>query len=136
MSVNMDAIRNGIVANLQGIPDCSKAAYRTGNISTPALVVAGFDQIDATTMGRHGFTFTMLIQGLAGETTNRGAEVRLDAWLSPTGDVNVWSALESDRTLGGAVDTSAVTRCDGTQLLTLLNGTQVLGTTWHLQIEL
>lgn len=136
MTVNLDDIRNGIVTNLAAIPDCQKLAYRSENPTPPALVVTGFDQIEAITFGRGGFTFAMLIQGLAGTPTRKSAEQRLDQWLSPIGAVNVWAALESDRTLGGKVADSHVELCDGTQLITLDNGTIMLGTTWHLQIEL
>lgn len=138
MTVSMDDIRQGIIGNLAVITDCQKVAYRSGNSTPPALVVAGFDEIDPTAFQRAGHSFTMLIQGLAGEPLKRSAEQRLDRWISPFGDtdVNVWAALESDRTLGGKVDNSAVVGCDGTQVLTLDNNTEVLGTTWRLQIEL
>lgn len=132
----MDDIRKGIIANLEAITDCQKSAYRSGNNTPPALVVTGFDVMEPTSFSRGGHTFTMLVQGLAGKPLQSSAERRLDRWLLPGGDEDVWAALESDRTLGGKVDNSAVTECDGTQLITLDNGTEVLGTTWHLQIEI
>jgi hypothetical protein len=137
-TVTMEEIRDGIVANLTVITDCQKLPTRTENPTPPALVVAGFDEITPIAFGRGGASFTMLIQGLAGLSTRKGAEKKLDAWLSPFGDddVNVWKALESDRTLGGTVSTSFVVKCDGTQKLLLDNGTEVLGTTWHLEIDI
>lgn len=136
MTVNMQDIRAGIIANLGSITGCQKSPTRSGNNTPPAIVVTGFDQIEPTTYQRGGHSFTMLIQGLAGKPLAKAAEQRLDRWLLPGGDQDVWAALESDRTLGGTVDTSAVVLCDGTQVITLDNGTEVLGTTWHLQIEL
>jgi hypothetical protein len=136
MSVNMEDIRNGIVANLSTITGCQKNAYRSGNNTPPAIVVAGFDVMEPTSFSRGGHSFTMLVQGLAGKPLNKAAEVRLDKWLLPGGDEDVWAAIESDRTLNHTVDNCAVTSCDGSQLITLDNGTEVLGTTWHLQIEL
>lgn len=136
MTVNMEDIRNGIIANLVTIPDCQKSPFRSGNNTPPALVVTGFDVMEPTSFSRGGHTFTMLVQGLAGAPLKRASEARLDEWLLPGGAKDVWAALESDRTLGGTVDNSAVTECDGTQVITLDNGTEVLGTTWHLQIEI
>lgn len=134
--VNMADIRAGIVANLASIPDCQKSPTRSGNNTPPALVVTGFDKMEATAFGRGGFSFVMLVQALAGAPTLRSAEARLDQWLLPGGDVSVWDALESDRTLNGTVSTSFVASCDGSQLIQLDNGTEVLGSTFHLQIEL
>lgn len=136
MNVNMEDIRNGIVTNLATITGCQKSPYRSGNNTLPAIVVAGFDVMEPTSFSRGGHTFTMLVQGLAGKPLTKTAEVRLDKWLLPGGDQDVWAALESDRTLSNAVDNCAVTSCDGSQVITLDNGAEVLGTTWHLQIEL
>lgn len=139
MTVEMSAIRAGIIANLASITGCQKSATRTGNHTPPSLVVTGFDEMDPTTFhagGSGGSSFVMLVQGLAGMPTRKSAEVQLDKWLSPLGSQNVWNALQSDRTLSGTVSNSAVISCDGTQVITLDNGTEMLGSTWHLQIEL
>lgn len=133
MSVSIDDIRNAIVNNLSAITGCQKVAYRSGNPTPPAIVVAGFGE----SMERVSFkawTFELLVQGLAGKTLNTAAERRLDQWLLPGGATDVWAALESDKTLGGKVSNCIVTSNDGTQVITLDNGTEVLGTTWHLQI--
>jgi hypothetical protein len=131
----MGDIRAGLVANLATITGCQKAAYRTGNATPPALVVAGFGgNIERIAMG--SWSLELLIQGLAGKTLNSAAERKLDAWLLPGGDQDVWAAIESDKTLGGKVSDLHVSANDGTQILTLDNGTEVLGTTWHVEIEL
>ena len=135
MTVNMVDIRNGLVANLASISGCSKAAYRTGNVTPPALVVTGFGgNTERVAMG--SWVLEVLIQGLAGKPTHESAERRLDDWLLPRGSKDVWAAIESDKTLGGKVNDLHVVSNDGTQLLTLDNGTEVLGTTWHVEIEL
>lgn len=139
MSVDISEIRAGLEANLSSITGCQTSAYRIAAPSPPTIMVVGFDQITATSFGRSGFEIPMLVQGLAGLPTEKSAQIRLDRWLSPTDATtadNVWAALESDRTLGGKVSTLAVTSCDGSQILTLDNGTDVLGTTWHVLIEL
>lgn len=132
----MKDIRQGLVDNLATIPDCQKSPYRLANPSPPALLVIGFDEMTPTVFQRGGFSFVMLVQGLAGKATEKSAEIRLDEWLSPTGAKNVWEALESDPTLGGNVSDLAVLSCDGSQVITADNNTEYLGSTWHVQIEL
>lgn len=134
MSVNIDDIRNGLVTNLASITGCQKLPYRNTNPTPPSLLVVGFDQIQRTAFG--AYVVPMLVQGIAGAPTDKSAQQRLDRWLSPVGDENVWAALESDSTLGGIVDDVTVTGCDGTQPFVLDNGTEVLGSTWHVQIDL
>jgi hypothetical protein len=76
------------------------------------------------------------IQGIAAAATEKGAQIRLDKWLSPTGSLSVWAAIESDKTLGGKVSNAIVLRCDGSQFITTKAGVEMLGSTWHVQIEL
>lgn len=136
-TVEINDIREGLVANLAGIPDCQKLPYRTGNENPPTLVVWGFDEITRTSFGAGGGAeIPMRILGIAGKTTTKGAQVKLDKWLSPFGATNVWDAITSDPTLGGKVSQVVVLSCDGSQVLTLENGTEVLGTTWHIRIDL
>lgn len=135
MTVNMDDIRTGLVTNLASITGCQKAPYRSGNQTPPALVVAGFGaNLERVAMG--SWAFEILIQGLAGAPLKTSSERKLDRWLLPGGTEDVWAAIESDKTLGGKVSDLHVASNDGTQVLTLDNGTEVLGTTWHVAIEL
>lgn len=130
----MQDIRTALVANLSTISGCQHKAYRW-NATPPALVVAGFGaKIERVAMG--SWQFELIVQGLAGKPTEESAERRLDEWLLPRGTSDVWAAIESDKTLGGNVADCWVVSNDGTQLLTLDNGTEVLGTSWHVAIEL
>lgn len=128
-------IRNGLVTNLGSITGCSKVAYRSGNVTPPALVVTGFGgNTERVAMG--SWEIEVLIQGLAGKPLSTSAERRLDQWLLPRGTHDVWAAIESDKTLGGTVSSLHVVANDGTQIIILDNGSEVLGTTWHVAIEL
>ena len=100
--------------------------------------MVGFDTIERTTFGRASsasYALPFQVQGLAGMATEEGAHIRLDKWLSPKGALSVWAAIESDPTLGGIVDNVIVTRCDGSQILQAASG-EMLGSTWHLNIQL
>lgn len=137
MTVEISDIREGLATNLQTVAESRQvSAYRMASPTPPSLIVVGFDEITPTTFGRTGFEIPMLIQGLAGKATEKGAQIRLDKWLSPLGTLDVWSAIESDQTLGGKVSAVTVLKCDGSQFIQLENGTEVLGSTWHVRIDL
>ncbi len=137
MSVEIKDIRAGLATNLQTLSDTFQVSnYPKGNPTPPAFVIVGFDEISRTGFGTHSFEIPFVIRGLAGMPTQESAYIRLDQWLSPVGSVNVWTAIESDKTLGGKVQDVIVLRCDGAQTITLTGGVEVLGSTWHLQIEL
>lgn len=136
MSVEISAIRAGLVTNLKTVAESRQvSAYRLEAPTPPALLVVGFDKMTPLTFGRSTFELPFLVQGLAGAATEKGAQIRLDKWLSPLGALSVWTALESDRTLGGIVNDLVVTECDGAQFIETKHG-EFLGSTWHVRIEL
>lgn len=132
-------IRAGLKTNLEtisGIEAGQVHAYRLDNPTPPVLMVIGVEEAVPTAFRGGGYSWTLTVVGMVSSLIDEGAQRQLDEWLSPTGAASVWAAIETDRTLDGAVDSLAVTRQDGTQIMTLDNGTQVLGSTWHVQIEL
>ena len=142
MSVEIADIRAGLVTNLKTLGVSRQVmAYPTDNQTPPSLIVVGFDQIRRTGFGNPGsgrgsYEIPFIVQGIAGKPTTRSAHVVLDKWLSPLASLNVWGAIESDRTLGGKVSSLAVTECDGYQEIMLPGGVTMLGSTWHVLIEL
>lgn len=137
MAFEIADIRAGLQTNLKTVSESRQVLeYPTGATSPPALIVMGFDKITPITFGRGGYEIPFLVQGLAGKSTEKGAHIRLDKWLSPQGSLNVWAAIESDPTLGGKVSQTFVTECDGYQLITVAPGVEYLGSTWHVQITI
>lgn len=138
----MQDIRLGLQTNLKTVTGSRQVmAYPTDNQTPPSLIVVGFDRIVRTGFGNPGsgrgsFEIPFIVQGIAGKPTTKSAHVVLDKWLSPFASENVWGAIESDRTLGGKVSSLAVTECDGYQEIMLPGGVTMLGSTWHVQIEL
>ncbi len=133
----MSDIRSALVTNLKTLSGSRQvSAYPKQAPTPPALIVVGFDSIERITFGFGGFNIPFQVQGLAGMPTEESAHIVLDKWLSPTGSASVWAAIEHDKTLGGKVDNVIVLRCDGSQILQIQSGVEMLGSTWHLQIEL
>ena len=134
MSVEIKQIRAGLQTNLKTLAETRQvSAYQKDSATPPALLVGNPGQIIKTGMG--SYQIEIPVQGLAAAATDESAQVRLDKWLSPTGALSVWKAIESDKTLGGLVGNTIVLRCDGSQLIQTKHG-EMLGSTWHVQIEL
>ena len=137
MTLDISDIRAGLATNLQTVAESVQvSAYRMASPTPPSLIVVGFDEITRTGFGMASFEIPFLVQGLAGAATEKGAQIRLDKWLSPLGSLSVWAAIESDKTLAGKVSNVIVTKCDGAQFIETGPGIELLGSTWHVQIEL
>jgi len=134
MSVEIADIRAGLAANLQTVGESVQvSAYKLEAATPPSLIVTGYSEITRTAFGSYEFQF--YVQGIAGAATQKGAQIRLEKWVSPTGSLSVWRALESDKTLGGKVANAIVTKCDGEQYIETNHG-EFLGSTWHVQVEI
>lgn len=129
-------IRAGLVANIKTTigSTAQVSPYRSHAPTPPTVMVMGFGEVKKVAMGSWEIN-DFLVQGLAGSPTQESAQMRLDTWLSPLGATNIWTAIESDKTLGGIVNNATVTKCDGAQFIETPGG-EVLGSTWHIQIEL
>lgn len=103
MALVLKNIREGIAANLSAIPDLQVSAYMLSNPTPPGAHVlpdtATYDL--AMRGGLH--ELAMLVQVFVATTTDIGAQVTLDQYLAAAGALSVKAAVESDRTLGGAV---------------------------------
>jgi hypothetical protein len=136
VAVEIADIRAGLAANLAMVSASRQVSAYPASVATPpSLVVVGFDEITALTFGRLSYDIPFTVQGLAGKATLKSAYIQLDKWLSPQGALNVWSAIESDKTLGGKVENVVVTSCDGSQIIEV-GGAELLGSTWHVEITL
>lgn len=136
------AIREALRARLETLLDGGgqSSAYMLENPTPPSLQVTGISATDYdTAFGRGGDTLTMVIQGLVGTTSDRGAQEQLDAWLDTTGTTSVKAAIETERpaavTLGGLVSYCRVTGTSGHRIYKTSNGTDLLGAEWTVEIH-
>lgn len=94
-------IRAGLAANLATISGLRVSAEIPDNPSPPiAIIMLQSVNYDAA-MHRGATTYNMQVTVLVGRVAEREAQRRLDAYIS-TGAASIKTAIESDRTLGGA----------------------------------
>ena len=105
----VSTIRIGLATNLATITGLRTSATMPDAINPPIAIVVPegitFDSAMARGMDEYSFTI-MVIVGRADARTSQG---KVDDFCNPTGAGSVKTAIESDRTLGGAAQTLRVT---------------------------
>lgn len=111
-ATTMALIRSGLVTALQaGITAAQVSGYVLSNPTAPSFEIelapdgVNYDM----SMGRGFDEWFVTVRGLAGFTTDVGAQKTVDTWIAPSGTGSVKAAIESDRTLSGACDSLHVT---------------------------
>ena len=106
---NVGTIRTALAANLSTISGLRTSAWVPDNINPPIAVIRPdsitFDA--AFARGIDDMTFLVLV--IVGRVDERSAQAKLDAYCETTGASSIKRAIESDRTLGGAVSDLRVT---------------------------
>jgi hypothetical protein len=133
------AVRAGLAANLANLPVAQVSAYILASPTLPVVWVrpapsAGFDYHHTMRNGLE--VWTMLVQAYVGTTTDIGAQKKLDELLATSGGSSVKTAIESDKTLGGAALDLIVERCSGYQEYGRPDGSSVLGAEWTVQVQI
>lgn len=116
MSATVAQMRAGLAANLSTISDVQVSAYILGQPTFPTIWVIPHETDYDETMGRGLDLFKFTVQAMAGLIADQGSQMVLDQMLDPTDAMSVKTAIESDRTLGGTVETLRVVRQSGYQI--------------------
>ena len=132
------AIRAGLAANLEALRaggfDGTISPYQLSNVSTPAIEIGkGPTEYDET-MERGSDFVTMYARVYVALSTDEEAQALLDTYLDPLGPLSVKTALETDRTLGGACADLIVRRDDGHQLYGGDAGGVLLGSSFTVEV--
>ena len=124
--MSIAAIRQGLATNLATIPEVQVSAYILSNPTPPTVWVAGisieFDQAMGQRLAGFSYTdqYTATIQGFVALNDDVGNQALLDSLLAGSGVYSVKTALEADKTLGGASDTLWVSATTAPALSTFL----------------
>lgn len=100
----------GLATRLETISGLRVFAHPPDNLTPPAAVVAFPDGIEYdTTMARGADRLSVPVHVLVGRVSDRSAANELGLYLSAPGAKSVKAAIEADKTLGGAAQTTCVT---------------------------
>ena len=111
--MTLAAIRQGIAANLSTISGLPTSWFVPDNPSPPIAIVVP-ERVDYdVSFARGSDTFYLNVLIIGGRINERTAQSSLDAFLDSTGTSSVKTAIESDKTLGGAAHSLRVADWSG-----------------------
>ncbi len=111
--MTLAAIRQGIAANLSTISGLRTSWFVPDNPSPPIAIVVP-ERVDYdVSFARGSDTYALNVLIIGGRINERTAQSSLDAFLDSTGTSSVKTAIESDKTLGGAAHSCRVTDWSG-----------------------
>jgi hypothetical protein len=123
---DVSAVRSGIDTRLATITGLRHTAFMPDKI-TPPMAVVGDVEIDFDLTMQRGFdSIEVKVRVYASRASDRAGQSVLDGYLKGTGATSIKTAIEGDRTLGGAAQTLKVSRVDGYGVYTVAE-TQYLG---------
>lgn len=105
----LSELKQGLADRLKTVPGLRVAAQIPEQVNPPMAVVTR-SAVSYHQDMRGGLSeWTMQVQCLAGRMADQQAQRTIDAWLNWEGTQSIRSAIEADRTLGGACQTLIVT---------------------------
>ena len=109
MTVTVGALRAGLATNLATITGLRANAIQPDNPTPPQAIIfptsITFDRTFKRGLDEYAFTITLI----AGRQDARNGQAVMDGFCAPTGSGSIKTAIESDKTLGGACQTLRVT---------------------------
>jgi len=109
MTVTVGALRAGLATNLARITGLRASAIQPDNPTPPQAIIfptsITFDRTFKRGLDEYAFTITLI----AGRQDARNGQAIMDGYCAPTGTGSIKTAIESDKTLGGACQTLRVT---------------------------
>ena len=109
MTVTVGALRAGLATNLATITGLRASAIQPDNPTPPQAIIfptsITFDRTFRRGLDEYAFTITLI----AGRQDARNGQAIMDGYCAPTGTGSIKTAIESDKTLGGACQTLRVT---------------------------
>ena len=107
--MSIAAIRTALATSLGTISGLRTSATVPDDPKPPVAIVLPPTISYDTSMGRGLDTYEFSILVMVGRVSERTAQGSLDAYAAPTGATSIKTAIEADRTLGGAAQSCRVT---------------------------
>ena len=114
MSSTLAAIRAGLTTNVTGhISGVNMNGYLIGPINPPCVEIdfPSDSFVFNFTSGSKSHELDLIVRGIVDANDPASGQALLDTWLDGSGGMK--AAIESDKTLGGAVDDLLVTQATG-----------------------
>lgn len=109
---SLSAIRDGLRRNLETVDGLRAYDIFPDKVNPPfAAVLPGSPAFTREAMARGVMRYRFRVLVGVSRASDRGAQDRLDEFLAMSGDMSVWLAIESDRTLAGDASDVAVDEC-------------------------
>jgi hypothetical protein len=102
-------VRDGLKANLQEIEGLRVYDLVPDVIVPPCAIIGQLDLVFDLNNARGLDSASVDVMVIVQRFSERTGQDKLDKYLSGSGDYSIKAAIESDRTLGGEVDTLRVT---------------------------
>ena len=106
---NVGTIRTAIAANLSTISGLRTSSYVPDVVNPPIAIVRPDNIAFDTAFARGLDALEFVVMTIVGRVDERTSQSRLDAYCDTTGTSSIKRAIESNRTLGGAVSDLRVT---------------------------
>jgi hypothetical protein len=121
------------------VTDAQMSGYLLASPTTPSFELQLHEHDGITydlAMGRGLDKWRLVLRGFVSNGFDIEAQKRLDGWLASSGGESIKAAVESDRTLGGAVSNVHVSSAGGHRSFTVasLPHIQFLGAEWIVDI--
>jgi len=106
--VSVTSLRSGLATRLATITGLRTAAYVPPDPMPPVAIVipTGITYDSTFARGMDEYEFTILV--LVGAVNDRTSQATMDAYCDPSGSGSIKTAIEADKTLGGAAFTLRV----------------------------
>lgn len=117
MATTVSAIRDGIAANLESVAGMRVSALMLDAPRPPVAMVYPSSIDFDLNANRGADTYTFVIFVIVARADDRSAQRKLDGFV--TGENSVKTAVETDRSLGGAANTCRVTNMTNYQQVSI-----------------
>ena len=133
MALNVSTAMDGLGTRLATITGLRVFDFAPDSLSPPAAIVSLPENIEwDLTMARGSDRCTIPVYVLVGKASDRAARDKLAGYLAGTGATSVKTAIESDETLGGAVDSVRVMRASSSVMT--VAGQEFLAATFDVDV--
>lgn len=126
MSWDLAAIRAGLRSNIRTYlgDSVNMTGYLMVPLEPPCFEIdfPADSLVYDSTFHRGGDELDLIVRGIVSLNEPDSSQALLDSWLAGTGSSSVKTAIESSKTLGGAVEDLQVTRATGHRRLTTEEG--------------